>query len=188
MVSPVKVLSYHPISRTTETGIPMLDEPFPATIRFSCDCGAAFEVTKEHAGRLGRCGRCGREFLIPDTSEPSAAPPPQPPKPHVEPTLPSPAPQAVLRYCPFCGVSVREDTRLCPSCFKRLDRIPKVRAEQSDMTVVDWILSTVFAPLGCVGGFILLVMGSRKGLDMMGISTVAVFVWWCIALLVGWIR
>lgn len=165
----------------------MLDEPFPATIRFSCDCGAAFQVTKEHAGKLGRCGRCGKELLIPETSEPVAGPPPQPPKPRVEPSPQPQAPQAV-RYCPFCGVSVGEDTHLCPSCLKRLDRTPKVREEQSGMTVVDWILSTVFAPLGCVGGFILLVMGSRKGLDMMGISTLAIFVWWCIALLVGWVR
>lgn len=164
----------------------MPDAPSSMTIRFSCDCGASFQVPKEQAGRLGRCGKCGKEIQIPDASEPPPTPPPAAPKPKVEQTAP-PA-REPGRFCPFCGRPVRRNAGVCPSCLKSLNSKPSAPAEQQRLSTVDWVLSTVAAPLGCIGGFILLVMGNRKGLNMLGISTVGVFVWWCVALLAGWIR
>lgn len=163
----------------------MPDAPSSTTIRFSCECGAAFEVSRDQAGRLGRCGRCGKEMLIPEASEPQPTPLPLTPTPHVE--QPPSSVRKQSRFCPFCGQSVRANARVCPSCFKKLSPEKGAPKDQPRLTVLDWVLSTVFAPLGCIGGFVLLVMGTRKGLDMMGISTVSIFAWWCIAVLVGWI-
>lgn len=163
----------------------MTEDPSSLTIRFSCTCGAEFEVPSNQAGRLGRCGRCGKEMVIPETSElvePSPA--------LVQTQAPQQSPQHPQRgrFCPFCGQAVQENARLCPSCLKNLTPEKSIKIDQSRLTTIDWVLSTLFAPLGCVGGFIFLVMGTRKGLDMMGISTVSIFVWWCMAILLGWIR
>jgi hypothetical protein len=39
-----------------------------------------------------------------------------------------------------------------------------------------------------VAGFVHLVAGHKKGLDIIGLSVAAILIWWFVFLVVGWIR
>lgn len=91
------------------------------------------------------------------------------------------------RYCPFCGHSVVDQALFCPHCQKDLHEAETLRPNLDTLNPVDWILVTLLAPLGFVGGFVSLVMGNRKGLTMIGISTLSVFLFWLLVVIMGWI-
>src|SRR5262249_9017903 len=38
-------------------------------IKFSCDCGKAYKVPEEFAGKKVRCKQCGESILVPSASE-----------------------------------------------------------------------------------------------------------------------
>lgn len=160
------------------------------TIRFSCTCGALFEVSGENAGRSGRCTRCGAEMLIPHVSDdqiPGAtqntAPPARPQSGPVASREQTPSVdfrQSAPRFCPFCGKEAGESADICPTCFRQI----RPRTEKSSpgilLTPADWILVTVFAPLGFMWGFVSLILGNRKGLHMIGLSTLTMLMIWII--------
>lgn len=47
----------------------------------------------------------------------------------------------------------------------------------SDLSVVDWLLCIFCAGIGCIVGIIRLVQGKGSGIKMIGISIVAAIVW-----------
>ena len=158
------------------------------TIRFSCTCGALFEVSKENAGRSGRCARCGTEMLIPHVSEdqiPSAmqdtAPSARPQSSAIAGPEETPSvdlQQSVPRFCPFCGQDAGESTDICPTCFRQIRPRTEKRLPGASLTAPDWILVTIFAPLGFFWGFVSLILGNRKGLHMIGLSTLSMLIMW----------
>jgi len=75
----------------------------------------------------------------------------------------------------------------CPRCGKTAVTSPKRAVERLPLTTLDWILVTALAPAGMVAGMVSLIAGNRKGLDMIGISTAAMMLWWVLYLVVGWI-
>jgi len=167
------------------------------TIRFSCHCGAQFEVSDDKAGLVGRCRNCGEEMTIPRTSSPvdddiadteerlaetveSRPVVSMPDEPLME--------TSHIQYCPFCGHQIQEYAAFCPSCRKILRSPASVIQHHDPLTPIDWTLATVLAPLGFVLGFVSLTTGNRKGLNMIGISTASMFVFWLISVVMGWIR
>ncbi|MDQ7784887.1 MAG: hypothetical protein RDU20_18535 [Desulfomonilaceae bacterium] len=165
-------------------------------IRFSCDCGAQFEVADDKAGLLGRCTNCGQEMTIPFALPPVEDHPADPrgfapetfdadPVSSEEDT--PPADTSGIQYCPFCGQSVQEHTDFCPNCRQELRRPPSKTSDHDVFTTIDWTLATVLAPIGLVLGFVSLVTGNPKGLKMMAVSTAGIFVFWLIAIVMGWI-
>lgn len=167
------------------------------TIRFSCRCGAQFEVSDDKAGLLGRCRNCGEEMTIPLLPSPikdDAADTENPLSERVEsrPTVlehgePSPETRPI-QYCPFCGHQVPDNAAFCPSCRKILRSPSSVFQHHDPLTPIDWTLSTVLAPVGFVLGFVSLATGNRKGLNMIGISTASIFLFWLITVVLGWLR
>ena len=168
------------------------------TIRFSCQCGATFEVPDDKAGLLGRCRNCGKKMMIPPasehvpgdaldapTAEASSAPVPEPRSYADDAEL---AVTQTGRYCPYCGHAVVDQALFCPRCLKDLPDPSAVPVNLDTLNTVDWILVTVFAPVGFLGGFVSLVMGNRKGLTMIGISTLSVVLIWLFFVLLGWLR
>lgn len=158
-------------------------------IRFSCDCGATFEVSDEQAGLRGRCLGCGQELTIPHADTPSeeirqeaeqVAEVPEQPE-HKSDTIHG-------LYCPFCGAFAGKGAVKCPRCSRFLDMPKPVPDERSPLSTSDWILATAFAPLGVVAGFLQLVLGQKKGLDVIGVSVAAILIWWFVFLFMGWIR
>jgi len=157
-------------------------------IRFSCHCGATFEVPDQQAGLRGRCLACGQELSIPQAAAPEEetsreAPPvaaiAEEPEPRVE--------EVPGRYCPFCGAFTGTDAVRCDNCSREMAIPQQVSDEPTPLTTVDWILATALAPLGMVHGFVLLTLGNKKGLDVIGLSVAAVLLWWVVFLLMGWI-
>jgi hypothetical protein len=157
-------------------------------IRFKCTCGALFEVSEENAGRTGRCTRCGAEMIIPRASEDrnpeatqdsgqsirsetgAAACGPQ--------ITPVDSQQSTPRFCPFCGKEMGEGAAICPACFRHIGPGTEKSRPDASLTLGDWILVTVFAPLGFLGGFVSLILGNRKGLHMIGLSTLSMLLMW----------
>lgn len=157
------------------------------TIRFSCPCGALFEVEDQMAGRAGRCRNCGLEIVIPQRSEPTIQARPEPafqPDEHEK----QHTPQTRALFCPFCGKPTTPDAMICANCLKALRPDRPSLEERARLTLADWVVATALAPLGLVAGFISLVMGHRKGLDVMGVSTVSLFFWWLVLVVMGWLR
>jgi len=157
-------------------------------IRFSCNCGATFEVPDEQAGQRGRCLGCGEELTIPCPAKPcedvggeveNVAPLSEEPD-HSTETVHG-------MYCPFCGAFAGKDAVKCPSCARFLEIPVQDPNERPPLTTGDWILVTALAPPGIVAGFVQLVMGSKKGLDLIGIAVAAILIWWFIFLVMGWI-
>jgi predicted nucleic acid-binding Zn ribbon protein len=167
------------------------------TIRFSCQCGAQFEVSDDKAGLLGRCRNCGEEITIPDTPQPvdddttdsdESLPEQAASGPMVSADDEPLTETSPIQYCPFCGHQIEEYSAFCPNCRKIL-RHPTSNSQQHDpFTPIDWTLATVLAPVGLVLGFVSLATGNRKGLNMIGISTASMFVFWLISVVMGWIR
>ena len=169
------------------------------TIRFSCQCDAAFEIPDDNAGRLGKCRKCGREMVIPSESEPARPTP-------VEAGLGERAEHAVglpahdqghvpggmavpeTRFCPFCGRETNGDPMACLHCTRAMRRPDSAQPSPFTLTPADWILVTALAPLGLLGGFVSLIRGNRKGLGMIGISTASLVVMWLTLLIVGSMR
>jgi hypothetical protein len=172
------------------------------TINFSCDCGALFEVSEDMAGLLGRCRKCGREMTIPHESAVEATKPANNPEsflreesqpdtpeslpPHQE--APPPASTGEARFCPFCGKPTPTAADACPSCLKALSPTPLRLIDGSQLTLPDWILVTAFAPLGVLAGLISLVLGHKKGLNMIALAAACLVVWWFALAIVTWVR
>lgn len=158
------------------------------TIRFSCTCGALFEVSGENAGRSGRCTRCGAEMVIPHVSDeqiPVVTRDTVPSKSLqsgatavLQETISADFRQSAPRFCPFCGNEAGEGADMCPTCFRQI----RPRSEKSfpgaSLTPAEWVLVTIFAPVGFLGGFVSLILGNRKGLHMIGLSTLSMLMMW----------
>jgi hypothetical protein len=158
-------------------------------IRFSCDCGAAFEVPDEQAGMRGRCLGCGKVLSIPDAAPEGLEISPEVPEvPSVSEPVEPQSEEVTERYCPFCGAFVGENAVQCSSCFKPLTVPPSVPQALEPLSTVDWVLATALAPVGMVTGLVLLVLGKKKGLDLLGLSVIAILLWWFVFVLMGWIR
>lgn len=157
------------------------------TIRFSCDCGAEFEVPADRGGLMGRCGRCGKQIPIPLASAPAPpvadeiadSPKEASPEGHPE-TFPH-------QFCPFCGTPTESGIVPCPDCARKMAGARLRREKSYGLTTADWILVTVLAPLGFLGGVVNMVMGNSKGLNMMGIATATIFGVWLAAVALGWL-
>jgi hypothetical protein len=180
------------------------------TIRFSCNCGATFEVPDDQAGLTGRCRNCGEEMTIPnvsehadegmDVTEVTDTARSRTPGFHdisevpVDPQTSAHEGSEICtetireRYCPYCGREVDHQASFCPHCLKNLRPPESPPSLHQELTPVDWFLVTALAPLGFVGGFVSLVMGNRKGLHMIGLSTATMFLTWLVFVLLGWIR
>lgn len=180
------------------------------TIRFSCKCGAIFEVPDDKAGLTGRCRKCGEEMPIPNVSETvddnrdisdviESIRDETPDSDHIsevpaEPETGAPPDSETVtetnreRYCPYCGREVVTQTPFCPHCLKSLKPPASPGSLHHELTHFDWFLITVLAPMGLVGGFVSLVMGNRKGLNMIAISTATILLSWLIFVLLGWIQ
>ena len=163
-------------------------------IRFRCGCGALFEVAEENAGKQGRCKRCGSDMIIPAVSHetPDAADrwPSPPPRSSASGAQTTPAerhPHRRARFCPFCGVESGEEAEVCPSCFRRIKKKKIQNQGAVILTPIEWVLVTLFAPLGFLGGFVNLVMGNRKGLHMIGISTLSMLMMWVMLQVMNWL-
>lgn len=155
------------------------------TIRFSCTCGAVFEVSEENAGRRGKCARCGSEMTIPHVSEQTTSPGlfahAHEGHGNLPRELPDEAPpfsNPLTRYCPFCGREVSVDDETCPHCLRQVATGGWQRFPAPKLTIADWILVTFLAPLGFLGGFVSLIVGNRKGLYMIGVSTLSMLLMW----------
>lgn|GEM_PF-1782469 len=158
------------------------------TIQFSCECGARFEVPDDKAGLDGRCRQCGVRMVIPHKTEIPLEPISERPDDARESdSVPQPAVAPATRFCPFCGSPMAEASGPCPRCGKTAVTSPKRAVERLPLTTLDWILVTALAPAGMVAGMVSLIAGNRKGLDMIGISTAAMMLWWVLYLVVGWI-
>ncbi len=167
------------------------------TIRFSCHCGAQFEVSDDKAGLVGRCRNCGEEMTIPQMSPGFVRDTPDSDESlsegaHSQPTVSEndePLTETNhTRYCPFCGHQMQEDSAFCPSC-RGILRTPEFDVPRLEpLTPIDWALVTFFAPVGFVLGFVSLVTGNRKGLSMIGISTASMFLFWLVSVVLGWFR
>ncbi len=159
------------------------------TISFSCDCGAVFEVSEDMAGFQGRCRKCGREMTIPHRSVDAVPQPPDEPLPlPEEKEAPRPVSPSEARFCPFCGKPTPTAATMCPSCFKPLRPRPPRLIDGSQLTLSDWILVTVFAPVGVLGGLLHLILGRKKGLNMIALATACMVIWWFAFAIIGWIR
>jgi len=140
------------------------------------------------AGLAGRCRKCGRETIIPEGSEPEVMDldstqhvhPPEKDNGHI--------PEERPQFCPFCGNPTTPDAMLCANCLKILRPARPSLEERSRLTMADWVLATALAPLGLMAGFIGLITGNRKGLDVMGVSAVSIFFWWLVLVVMGWLR
>jgi hypothetical protein len=169
------------------------------TIRFSCTCGSTFEVSEDYVGRIGRCRRCGIEMTIPLSSDSGTA---GRVSSVSEPSIQASAstsqrtderlhlsqPASASRFCPFCGKETLANPVLCPHCFKTISRRDTGRSRGLGLSPADWILVTILAPLGLLGGFVNLILGNRKGLAMMGIATASIVIIWFVSFAAGVIR
>jgi len=90
-------------------------------------------------------------------------------------------------YCPFCGAFTGKDAVTCSSCRRPVDQEIRPSSAQSPLTTVDWLLITVLAPSGLLTGFVLLLAGKKKGLDMVGIAAASILIWWFVFIVLGWI-
>ncbi len=158
------------------------------SIRFFCDCGAVFEVPDDQAGLEGRCLGCGTQLTIPEKSQEVVDIPPEssgasPSSEDVVAKLPS----VHGLYCPFCGAFTGKDAITCPSCRRTVNQEIKPQTGKSPLNPVDWLLVTVLAPSGLLTGFVLLLIGKKKGLDMVGIAAASMLIWWFVFIIMGWI-
>jgi hypothetical protein len=162
------------------------------TIRFSCSCGALFEVPDDLAGMPGKCRNCGSEMTIPADQrlEPTQdSPDAEPVQPEPETARESEPQQPVpFRYCPYCGEPQYKPGGLCPTCLRRHNPKPVPTPDPVSLNPADWVLTTAFAPFGLLHGFVILLLGYRKGLPMMGIATASLAVWWLIWLVFMWMK
>ncbi|MFH1114386.1 MAG: hypothetical protein V1792_10735 [Pseudomonadota bacterium] len=167
------------------------------TIRFSCHCGALFEVPDDQAGLVGRCRNCGQEMTIPHASSPGGDSTEELDKPSSDLADSSPfVPEedrhvtetGHIRYCPFCGNPVDQHSDFCTGCRKVLGSQPDRDGYLDPFTPIDWTLTTIFAPVGFVLGFVSLASGRRKGLHMMGVSTASIFMLWLLSAVMSWLR
>jgi len=157
------------------------------SIHFYCDCGASFEVPDDQAGLAGRCLGCGAQLTIPEKSQIVIDISPE--------SSPSPGDQGTSAktesvhglYCPFCGAFTGKDAITCSSCQRPVDQEIRPPSPQSPLTTVDWVLITVLAPSGLLTGFVLLLAGNKKGLDMVGIAAASMLIWWFVFIILGWI-
>ncbi len=157
------------------------------SIRFYCDCGASFEVPDDQAGLTGRCLGCGTRLTIPEKSQilidiPSDSS-------DASPKGQVPAKQESVQglYCPFCGAFTGKEAANCPSCRRTVNQETLPQTTKSPLNMVDWLLVTVLAPSGLLTGFVLLLVGKKKGLDMVGIAAASMLIWWFVFIIMGWI-
>lgn len=92
------------------------------------------------------------------------------------------------RFCPFCGREINGDSMECPHCRRVVHHPGLNNPSPLTLTTADWILVTALAPLGLLGGFVSLILGNRKGLGMIGISTASLVVMWLMLLIVRSMR
>lgn len=157
-------------------------------IRFYCDCGASFEVPEDQAGLAGRCLGCGTQLTIPEKSQILIDIPPD----HSEASSRSRGAAAKTEsvqglYCPFCGAFAGKEAITCANCRKKINQEVQSALGESALTPVDWLLVTVLAPSGLLTGFVLLLVGKKKGLEMLGISAASMLIWWFVFIILGWI-
>lgn len=158
-------------------------------IRFSCECGATFEVPDHQAGLRGRCLGCGKELSIPHADAPMEESRPEAPQEEISVHEAGPKrEEAREQFCPYCGTFMGEDEHTCAACHGHPRSAQPVDSEAAPFTATDWVLATALPPLGMVAGFVLLGLGKKKGLDVLGISAIAILVWWVVFLLLGWIE
>jgi len=157
------------------------------SIRFHCDCGASFEVSDDKAGLAGRCLGCGAELTVPDKSQVLVD------APRESSDASSGGHETAAKhdavhglYCPFCGAFTGKDATTCPSCGRTVQET-LAQTTKSPLNKVDWLLVTVLAPSGLLTGFVLLLAGKKKGLDMVGIAAASMLIWWFVFIIMRWI-
>jgi hypothetical protein len=157
------------------------------SIRFYCDCGASFEVPDDKAGLAGRCLGCGNQLTIPEKSQILIDIPPASSGASSSGRDTAAKHESVQGlYCPFCGAFTGKDAPTCPSCRRTFqETLPPTT--KSTLNMVDWLLVTVLAPSGLLTGFVLLLVGKKKGLDMVGIAAASMLIWWFVFIIMGWI-
>jgi hypothetical protein len=158
------------------------------SIRFHCDCGALFEVPDDQAGLAGRCLGCGKQLTIPDDSQILIDIPPASSGASSSGPDTATKPESVHGlYCPFCGAYTGKDAVTCPSCRRTVNQETFPQTTKSPLNTVDWLLVTLLAPSGLLTGFVLLLIGKKKGLDMVGIAAASMLIWWFVFIIMGWI-
>ncbi|MBI4964219.1 MAG: hypothetical protein HY913_13150 [Desulfomonile tiedjei] len=158
------------------------------SIRFHCDCGASFEVPDDQAGLAGRCLGCGTQLTIPEKSQiPVDITPASADAPPVDEAAAPRTTSVRGLYCPFCGAFTGHEAITCPGCRKTVNQELHPPSQKIPFTPLDWLLVTLLAPSGLLTGFILLLVGKRKGLDMVGIAAASMLIWWFVFIIMGWI-
>jgi len=158
------------------------------SIRFYCDCGASFEVPDDQAGLPGRCLGCGNQMTIPEKSLIVIDVPAESTGVSPEGAEASTGTESVRGlYCPFCGAFTGQEAITCPSCGRTVNQEDRPQDNRFPLTTLEWVMVTALAPSGLITGFVLMVLGKRKGLDMVGIAAASILIWWFVFIVMGWI-
>lgn len=89
-------------------------------IKLKCQCGSAYQVKDEHAGKVCQCRQCGQKMRVPYVPSPAAA------QIAAAPAAPTEEP------CPSCQQPLALEKAVCPHCrySKHLKRCLKKKVER----------------------------------------------------------
>ena len=167
-------------------------------IKVKCrTCGSAFNAPDSAAGKKTKCPKCGGIIEIPEPAPPEPDPlgdifdaevAPQwgfddedlQVEQPVEREAEEPDPRT-QRPCPMCGEMINRSAVKCRFCGEVFDPELKKRSKKksrgysdddSDLTLVDWLLCIFCSGIGCIVGIVYAIQGKPKGGKMILISIV----------------
>ncbi len=164
-------------------------------ISFTCKaCGRPLRVKDSLAGRTGKCPGCGNSILVPDDRARPAEPPARDRRqddfgddfytdtdtPRAVAAAPgrSEAPPRPRRPCPACGEMIVRSAIVCRFCGEDFGGRSR-RGDSSgsgSLTAAEWLLAILCPFVGCVFSIVFLMQGKPKGVLMLVVSVVMMFV------------
>lgn len=175
-------------------------------IRLTCgQCGRTLSVPDAAAGKRARCPICDNIVPIPaadvrdaeeigaeeiaaeashgDTYGLASDNEPQPPRPSAD--------EPPRRPCPICGEMIVVGAAKCRFCnaifdlaLQRQEAAGKVKPEDTDLSVGDWIFCILCSGIACIFGIVYAIQGKPKGGKMIGIAIVASICWTVLRLII----
>lgn len=110
----------------------------PMPIKLKCQCGSAYQVKDEHAGKVCQCRQCGQKMRVPYLPSPAASQISAAVAGPVTPTAAAPPPVAAAppapaeEPCPSCQQPLAAEKAVCPNCrySKHLKRCLKKKVDR----------------------------------------------------------